>query len=124
MTFLTYIGSLLVVSLVPGSRTGRRRVRGTANLLRQGREETPLGHAVVQHCSLCSAALVVDSYALAVVVLYPGLSQPGADAESGFVRVWVDYLPGALRGLDAGGLCRRPICLRWPPSSTGHRPTW
>ena len=37
--------------------------------------------------------------ALAVAVLYPGLSQPGADAESGFVRVWVDYLPGAFRGL-------------------------
>ncbi len=37
--------------------------------------------------------------ALAVVVLYPQLSLPGADAEGGFVRVWVDYLPGALRGL-------------------------
>jgi SSS family solute:Na+ symporter len=37
--------------------------------------------------------------ALAVVVLYPQLSLPGADAEGGFVRVWVDYLPHAFRGL-------------------------
>ncbi len=37
--------------------------------------------------------------ALAVVVLYPELSQPGADPEVGYIRVWVDYLPPALRGL-------------------------
>ena len=37
--------------------------------------------------------------ALTVVVLYPQFSLPGADAEGGFVRVWVDYLPGAFRGL-------------------------
>ncbi len=29
----------------------------------------------------------------------PELSLPGADAEGGFIRVWVDYLPGAFRGL-------------------------
>ncbi len=37
--------------------------------------------------------------ALAVVVLYPELSQPGADPEIGYVKVWVDHLPGAFRGL-------------------------
>jgi solute:Na+ symporter, SSS family len=37
--------------------------------------------------------------ALAVVVLYPELSRPGADPETGYIKVWVDYLPGALRGL-------------------------
>lgn len=37
--------------------------------------------------------------ALAVVILYPELSRPGADPEIGYVKVWVDYLPGALRGL-------------------------
>jgi Na+/proline symporter len=34
-----------------------------------------------------------------VVVLYPELSRPGADAEGGFIRVWVDYMPPAFRGL-------------------------
>src|SRR5438477_12012 len=33
--------------------------------------------------------------ALASVVLYPNL----ADPEVGYIKVWVDYLPGALRGL-------------------------
>lgn len=33
--------------------------------------------------------------ALASVVLYPHL----ADPETGYIKVWVDYLPGALRGL-------------------------
>jgi len=33
--------------------------------------------------------------ALASVVLYPGLKDP----EVGYIKVWVDYLPGALRGL-------------------------
>jgi solute:Na+ symporter, SSS family len=37
--------------------------------------------------------------ALAVVVLYPGLSEPGADPEVGYVKIWVDYLPPAFRGL-------------------------
>ena len=36
--------------------------------------------------------------ALAVAVLYPQLSLPGADPETGYIKVWVDYLPGALRG--------------------------
>src|SRR5207249_6422655 len=33
--------------------------------------------------------------ALASVVLYPNLVDP----EVGYIKVWVDYLPGALRGL-------------------------
>jgi len=37
--------------------------------------------------------------ALAAVILYPELSQPGADPEIGYIKVWVDYLPSALRGL-------------------------
>ncbi len=37
--------------------------------------------------------------ALAAVILYPELSQPGADPEIGYVKVWVDHLPGAFRGL-------------------------
>jgi Na+/proline symporter len=41
--------------------------------------------------------------ALAAAVLYPELRQPGADAEVGYVKVWVDYLPGALRGLMLAG---------------------
>src|SRR5947199_5111458 len=41
--------------------------------------------------------------ALAAVVLYPELSKPGADAEIGYIKVWVDYLPGALRGLMLAG---------------------
>ena len=36
--------------------------------------------------------------ALAAAVLYPQLSVPGADPETGYIKVWVDYLPGALRG--------------------------
>lgn len=37
--------------------------------------------------------------ALASVILYPELSRPGGDPEIGYIKVWVDYLPGALRGL-------------------------
>ena len=37
--------------------------------------------------------------ALAAVILYPELRQPGADPEIGYIKVWVDYLPSALRGL-------------------------
>jgi Na+/proline symporter len=36
--------------------------------------------------------------ALAAAVLYPQLAAPGADPEIGYIKVWVDYLPGALRG--------------------------
>ncbi len=35
---------------------------------------------------------------LATVILYPELSRPGGDPEIGYVKVWVDYLPAALRG--------------------------
>lgn len=41
--------------------------------------------------------------ALAAAILYPSLSAPGADAEAGYIQVWVDYLPGALRGLMLAG---------------------
>ncbi len=37
--------------------------------------------------------------ALAVVILYPELRRPGADPEIGYVKVWVDHLPAAFRGL-------------------------
>ncbi len=37
--------------------------------------------------------------ALASVILYPELTQPGGDPEIGYVKVWVDYLPPAFRGL-------------------------
>ncbi len=37
--------------------------------------------------------------ALASVILYPELMQPGGDPEVGYIKVWVDYLPAALRGL-------------------------
>jgi len=36
--------------------------------------------------------------ALASVILYPELSQPGGDPEIGYVKVWVEHLPGAFRG--------------------------
>ena len=36
--------------------------------------------------------------ALASAVLYPQLRQPGGDPEVGYIKVWVDYLPAALRG--------------------------
>jgi len=36
--------------------------------------------------------------ALAAAVLYPQLSAPGGDPETGYIKVWVDYLPAALRG--------------------------
>ncbi|HUU12844.1 MAG TPA: sodium:solute symporter family protein, partial [Terriglobia bacterium] len=41
--------------------------------------------------------------ALAAAILYPSLSLPGADAEAGYIQVWVDYLPAALRGLMLAG---------------------
>jgi solute:Na+ symporter, SSS family len=37
--------------------------------------------------------------ALASVILYPELSAPGGDPESGYVRVMIDHLPASLRGL-------------------------
>jgi len=41
--------------------------------------------------------------ALAAVVLYPELLAPGADAESGYVRVMIEHLPPSLRGLMLAG---------------------
>src|SRR5262249_42105614 len=41
--------------------------------------------------------------ALAASVLYPSLHAPGADAESGYIRVMIDYLPSSLRGLMMAG---------------------
>jgi Na+/proline symporter len=41
--------------------------------------------------------------ALAAAVLYPQLSAPGGDPETGYIKVWVDYLPGALRGFMLAG---------------------
>ncbi len=50
----------LVGHLVSGSRAGRRRLRGAANVLREGRKEFSAGHSVVQHRALCHSPLAMD----------------------------------------------------------------
>ncbi|MFN7922360.1 MAG: sodium:solute symporter family protein [Bryobacteraceae bacterium] len=41
--------------------------------------------------------------ALAAVVLYPELTKPGGDPESGYVRIMIDHLPSYFRGLMVAG---------------------
>jgi solute:Na+ symporter, SSS family len=99
MTFLTYIGVYWWSVWYPGAEPGGGGY--VAQRIFCAKDEKNSLWATlwfnIAHYALRPWSWILT--ALAVVVLYPGLSQPGADAESGFVRVWVDYLPGALRGL-------------------------
>ena len=99
MTFLTYIGVYWWSVWYPGAEPGGGGY--VAQRIFCAKDEKNSLWATlwfnIAHYALRPWSWIIT--ALAVVVLYPALSQPGADAESGFVRVWVDYLPGALRGL-------------------------
>jgi Na+/proline symporter len=99
MTFLTYIGVYWWSVWYPGAEPGGGGY--VAQRIFCAKDEKNSLWATlwfnIAHYALRPWSWILT--ALAVVVLYPALSQPGADAESGFVRVWVDYLPGALRGL-------------------------
>jgi Na+/proline symporter len=51
----------MVGCLVPRPGAWRRRIRGPANPLGQGRTARAVGDALVHHCTLCLAALALDS---------------------------------------------------------------
>ena len=55
-------GRELVGHLVPGSGAGRGRLRGPADLLREGREALAPRHALVQHRALRGAPVALDAH--------------------------------------------------------------
>jgi len=102
-TFLIYIGVYWWAVWYPGAEPGgggyvAQRIFCAKN------EKHSLGATLwfnIAHYALRPWPWILT--ALAAVVLYPELSKPGADAEIGYIKVWVDYLPGALRGLMLAG---------------------
>jgi len=99
MTFLVYIGVYWWSVWYPGAEPGGGGYVAQRIFCAKD-EKNSLGATLwfnIAHYALRPWAWILT--ALAVVVLYPQLSQPGADAESGFVLAFVDYLPAALRGL-------------------------
>jgi Na+/proline symporter len=99
MTFLTYIGVYWWSVWYPGAEPGGGGFVAQRIFCAKDEKNSLLATLWfnIAHYALRPWAWILT--ALTVVVLYPQLSLPGADAEGGFVRVWVDYLPGAFRGL-------------------------
>jgi Na+/proline symporter len=99
MTFLVYIGVYWWSVWYPGAEPGGGGY--VAQRIFSCRDEKNSLLATlwfnIAHYALRPWAWIIT--ALCVVVLYPQLSLPGADAEGGFIRCWVDYMPGAFRGL-------------------------
>ena len=99
MTFLVYIGVYWWSVWYPGAEPGGGGYVAQRIFCAKDEKNSLLATLWfnIAHYALRPWAWILT--ALTVVVLYPQLSLPGADAEGGFVRVWVDYLPGAFRGL-------------------------
>ena len=99
MTFLTYIGVYWWSVWYPGAEPGGGGFVAQRIFCAKDEKNSLMATLWfnIAHYALRPWAWILT--ALAVVVLYPQLSQPGADAEGGFIRVWVDYMPSALRGL-------------------------
>ncbi|MFZ0962814.1 MAG: sodium:solute symporter family protein [Terriglobia bacterium] len=99
MTFLVYIGVYWWSVWYPGAEPGGGGYVAQRIFCAKDEKNSLLATLWfnIAHYALRPWAWIIT--ALTVVVLYPQLSLPGADAEGGFVRVWVDYLPGAFRGL-------------------------
>ena len=99
MTFLVYIGVYWWSVWYPGAEPGGGGYVAQRIFCAKDEKNSLLATLWfnIAHYALRPWAWILT--ALAVVVLYPQLSLPGADAEGGFVRVWVDYMPAAFRGL-------------------------
>jgi len=99
MTFLVYIGVYWWSVWYPGAEPGGGGFVAQRIFCAKDEKNSLLATLWfnIAHYALRPWAWIIT--ALTVVILYPQLSLPGADAEGGFVRVWVDYLPGAFRGL-------------------------
>jgi Na+/proline symporter len=99
MTFLVYIGVYWWSVWYPGAEPGGGGYVAQRIFCAKDEKNSLLATLWfnIAHYALRPWAWIIT--ALAVVVLYPQLSLPGVDAEGGFVRVWVDYLPHAFRGL-------------------------
>jgi solute:Na+ symporter, SSS family len=99
MTFLVYIGVYWWSVWYPGAEPGGGGFVAQRIFCAKDEKNSLLATLWfnIAHYALRPWAWILT--ALCVVILYPQLSQPGADAEGGFVRVWVDYLPAAFRGL-------------------------
>ena len=99
MTFLVYIGVYWWSVWYPGAEPGGGGYVAQRMFSAKDEKNSLLATLWfnIAHYALRPWAWILT--ALCVVVLYPQLSQPGADAEGGFIRVWVDYMPAAFRGL-------------------------
>jgi Na+/proline symporter len=99
MTFLVYIGVYWWSVWYPGAEPGGGGYVAQRIFCAKDEKNSLLATLWfnIAHYALRPWAWILT--ALAVVVLYPELSRPGADAEGGFIRVWVDYMPPAFRGL-------------------------
>ncbi len=99
MTFLVYIGMYWWSVWYPGAEPGGGGYVAQRIFCAKDEKNSLLATLWfnIAHYALRPWAWILT--ALAVVVLYPQLSLPGADAEGGFIRVWVDYMPPAFRGL-------------------------
>jgi Na+/proline symporter len=99
MTFLVYIGVYWWSVWYPGAEPGGGGYVAQRIFCAKDEKNSLLATLWfnIAHYALRPWAWIIT--ALAVVVLYPELSRPGADAEGGFIRVWVDYMPPAFRGL-------------------------
>ena len=103
LAFLVYIGIVWWSTWYPGAEPGGGGF--VAQRMLSARDER---HSLLATLWFNLAHFAIRPWpwiltALAVVVLYPDLMLPGADAESGYVRVMIDHLPPSLRGLMLAG---------------------
>jgi len=103
LTFLVYIGMLWWSTWYPGSEPGGGGF--VAQRMLCARDEK---HSLLATFWFNLAHFAIRPWpwiltALCVVVLYPELTQPGGDAEAGYVRVMIDHLPPHFRGLMIAG---------------------
>lgn len=103
LAFLVYIGVVWWSTWYPGAEPGGGGF--VAQRMLSARDER---HSLLATLWFNLAHFAIRPWpwiltALAVVVLYPDLMLPGADAESGYVRVMIDHLPPSLRGLMLAG---------------------
>lgn len=103
LTFLVYIGMLWWSTWYPGSEPGGGGF--VAQRMLCARDEK---HSLLATFWFNLAHFAIRPWpwiltALCVVVLYPELTQPGGDPESGYVRIMIDHLPPYFRGLMIAG---------------------
>jgi Na+/proline symporter len=103
LTFLVYIAVVWWSTWYPGAEPGGGGFVAQRMLCARDERHSLLGTLWFNLAHFAIRPWPWILTALAVMVLYPDLSKPGGDPESGYVRIMIDHLPPSLRGLMVAG---------------------